>query len=204
MKIKEVSTITGLTQKTIRFYESMGLIEPATETCNGRVFRNYSQADIESLNEIAVLRKARFSIEEIRQMQEGSDELQTIFLDYYQRMQQEQRELENLVSVLDSVSNHRFTSKTELVHEIKAVAEEMSLPRIDVHPSFRYIDAMEEKLNLKDGQKSRKGQQKHAAALTQGASMVQYQTKPGIRDGSMSGTSVLLTMRMLDDEERAK
>lgn len=201
MKIKEVSNITGLTQKTIRFYESAGLIEPETETCNGRVFRTYSQADIESLKEIAVLRKARFSIEEIKQMQAGSDELQTIFSDYYQRMQQEKQELEKLVSVLDSVSNHKFATKTELVQEIQTVAEEMSLPRMDVHPSFRYIDMMEEKLNLKEVQKSRKGQQKHTAALTQGASMVQYQTKPGIRDGSMSGTSVLLTMRMLDNED---
>lgn len=204
MKIKEVSSITGLTQKTIRFYESAGLIEPETENCNGRVFRTYSERDIAALNEIAVLRKARFSIEEIRQMQEGSDELQTIFSDYYQRMQQEKLELEKLVSVLESVSSHKFTSKSELVREIRDVTADLSLPRMDVHPSFRYIDAMEEKLNRKDGQRSRKGQQKHTAALTQGASMVQYQTKPGIRDGSMSGTSVLLTMRMLDEEEKER
>lgn len=201
MKIKEVSSITGLTQKTIRFYEEAGLIAPATETCNGRVFRTYSEGDVADLNEIAVLRKARFSIEEIRQMQEGSEELGKTFSVYYQRMQQEKLELEKLVAVLDSVSNHNFTSKSELVQEIKGATAELSLPRADVHPSFRYIDIMEEKLNRKGRGRKKKKAKKQDLALNCGASAMMYHTKPGVRDGSSSGTSVLLTMRMLDDDE---
>lgn len=202
MKIKEVSDRTGLTQKTIRFYERAGLIEPETKMCNGRSFRTYSESDIAALHEVAVLRKARFSIDEIKQMQEGNDLLQELFSKYYQRMQQEKTELNKLVAVLDSVSQNRFTSKAELVHSIENVTRELSLPKTDIHPSFRYIDSMEEKLNLKAvGRKNKTHKQNHTAALTQGASMVQYQTKPGVRDGSMSGTSVLLTMRMLDETE---
>lgn len=39
MKLKEVCEKTGLTQKTIRFYEERGLIAPSHSTKNGRSYR---------------------------------------------------------------------------------------------------------------------------------------------------------------------
>ncbi len=146
MKIKAVSQQTGLTQKTIRFYESVGLITPNAKTINGRAFRDYSEADIAQLKEIAVLRKARFSIEEILHMQEDPQAVQEIFSDYYSRMKQEMSEMKQLVSVLDSISTHPLPSKEALVNEITTVTEKLSLPAIDVRPHFRYLDLLEEKL----------------------------------------------------------
>lgn len=200
MKIKAVSQQTGLTQKTIRFYESVGLITPKAETINGRAFRDYSEADIAQLKEIAVLRKARFSIDEILHMQEDPQAVQEIFSDYYSRMKQEMSEMRRLVSVLDSISTHPLPSKEALVDEITTVTEELSLPAMDVRPHFKYLDLLEEKLNLKDTKKQQKtADLKRVAAIAQGGSLAQFQTKSGVRDGSMSGTSVLMTMRMLDD-----
>lgn len=202
MKIKAVSERTGLTQKTIRFYESVGLIEPKAENINGRAFRDYSEADIAQLKEIAVLRRARFSIEEILYMQEEPQALQEIFSDYYHRMKQEKAEMEQLVSVLDSISTHSLTSKEALVDEITAATEELSLPAMDVRPHFKYLDLLEEKLDRKDAKKQKKkADLKRTAAMTQGGSLVQLQTKSGVRDGSMPGASVLMTMRMLDDSK---
>ena len=40
MKIKEVSEKTGLTKKTIRFYEEEGLIQPEKTYYNGRTYRD--------------------------------------------------------------------------------------------------------------------------------------------------------------------
>ena len=42
MKIKEVARKTGLTEKTIRYYEHRGLVIPASTELNGRSFRDYS------------------------------------------------------------------------------------------------------------------------------------------------------------------
>ena len=42
MKIKEVARKTGLTEKTIRYYEHRGLVIPASTELNGRSFREYS------------------------------------------------------------------------------------------------------------------------------------------------------------------
>ena len=203
MKIKEVSSLTGLTQKTIRFYESAGLIAPNSEQINGRSFRDYSEADIARLREISVLRKARFSIEEIKTMQESPEQLPDIFHSYHARIRQERSELEQLSAVLDTISEDALTCKSDLVQELQKGTQTMNLPFVDIHPNFKYLDLLEEKLGRKDQKRAAKrAAMQRTAAMTQGATLVQVQTRPGVRDGSMPGTSVLMTMRLLDDSKR--
>ena len=56
MKLKEVCESTGLSRKTIRLYEEKGLLVPQMERRNGRDYREYTQADVDALREIATLR----------------------------------------------------------------------------------------------------------------------------------------------------
>ena len=69
MKINEVEAAVGVTKKNIRFYEEEGLISPSREPGNGS--RSYSQADVERLRRIKLLRKLDVPLAEIRQMLEG-------------------------------------------------------------------------------------------------------------------------------------
>jgi hypothetical protein len=46
VRIKEVSQITGLTEKTIRFYEEKQLLQPEQTEINGRIFRSYTEQNI--------------------------------------------------------------------------------------------------------------------------------------------------------------
>lgn len=203
MKIKELSEITGLTKRTIRFYEDAGLIHPEKSNRNGRDFREYSQQDAELLREVIVLRKARFTIDEIRGMQSGAQPVHEIFPEYYQRMQLEKRELNRLMPVLAVISERSIDTAAELAAQISDITAELSLPYYDVHPHFRYIDELEEKLGRKDADKKRrKADWQQTVAMTQASTLVQCHTKPGVRDGSMPGASVLMTMRMLDDEKK--
>lgn len=50
MKMKEVMDQTGLTRKTVLFYEDQGLLMPQKTRMNGREYREYTNAhiDIES------------------------------------------------------------------------------------------------------------------------------------------------------------
>lgn len=70
MKINEVEQLVGITKKNIRFYEAEGLLTPRRNSENG--YREYSEADVEALRRIKLLRKLGFPLEEIRQMQQGS------------------------------------------------------------------------------------------------------------------------------------
>ena len=69
MKINEVEAAVGITKKNIRFYEEEGLIAPGREPGNG--YRSYSQADVERLQRIKLLRKLDVPLAEIREMLEG-------------------------------------------------------------------------------------------------------------------------------------
>ena len=67
MKIKAVCELTGLTDRTIRYYIEEKLISPLyTENYLGRKTYNFSEKDIKDLNHIAVLRKFDFTLEEIK------------------------------------------------------------------------------------------------------------------------------------------
>ena len=62
MKISEVCTRTGLTDRAIRFYLEKGLLEKTAEYINGRNCREYTEEDVQQLNRISALRRAGFSI----------------------------------------------------------------------------------------------------------------------------------------------
>lgn len=66
MNIGKVSKLTGLNAKTIRYYEQIELISPATRSDNG--YRQYSEKGLEQLRFIQRARKTGFNIEECRQL----------------------------------------------------------------------------------------------------------------------------------------
>ncbi|MBQ3099688.1 MAG: MerR family transcriptional regulator [Clostridia bacterium] len=67
MKIKKVCELTGLSDRTIRFYIEQELIEPAfKENYLGRRTYDFSDADVELLKNISVLRKFGFTLVEIK------------------------------------------------------------------------------------------------------------------------------------------
>lgn len=69
LKIQEVAAETGLTTRAIRYYEEMGLLEPAARS--GGAYRLYDDSDLERLRTIKELRDdAGFSLAQIGQLLE--------------------------------------------------------------------------------------------------------------------------------------
>lgn len=75
MRIQELERKTGLDRATIRFYEKESLICPERSE-NG--YRMYSEADAVHLGKIKLLRQLGMSIDQIRNIQQGSGDLGTI------------------------------------------------------------------------------------------------------------------------------
>ena len=68
MKMKEVCARTGLTERAVRFYVREGLIAPPAQERGGRIWLDFSEENVARLRSIATLRKAGFTIDEIRSM----------------------------------------------------------------------------------------------------------------------------------------
>ncbi len=79
VRMKEVCERTGLTDRAVRLYIDNGLLSPVEESSyTGRKSIHFSEADVEILDAIATLRKADFSIDDIRDMQLHQDRTHTI------------------------------------------------------------------------------------------------------------------------------
>lgn len=72
MTIHEIETRSGLDRANIRFYEREGLITPA-RLSNG--YRNYTESDLRMLMKIKLLRRLGFSLDTIRSLQTGENDL---------------------------------------------------------------------------------------------------------------------------------
>ncbi len=66
MQIGQVAERTGLSLRTIRWYEQEGLVGPTTRTGGG--FRLYSEHDVARLEVITQMKPLGFSLEEMRQL----------------------------------------------------------------------------------------------------------------------------------------
>lgn len=73
MRINDLELQTGLDRATIRYYEKEGLITPQREE-NG--YRNYSESDRQQLLKIKLLRQLDIPLAKIKQLQQGSEDLQ--------------------------------------------------------------------------------------------------------------------------------
>lgn len=66
MKIGDASTASGISQRMIRHYEKIGLVQPASRRASG--YRDYDDRDVHTLRFIGRARDLGFPLEEIRQL----------------------------------------------------------------------------------------------------------------------------------------
>jgi MerR family transcriptional regulator, copper efflux regulator len=66
MKIQDASKQTGVTAKTIRYYEEIGLLPAPTRTKNN--YRQYGEQDIDRLRLVAGARQLDISLDDIREI----------------------------------------------------------------------------------------------------------------------------------------
>lgn len=104
MKIKDVCTQTGLTERAVRFYIEKGLLQTQSQIINGRVSREYTEIDIDILKDISKLRKAGFSIQDIIDMQNSENNINDIICRHYNKLEEEQQFKSELINDLKEIN----------------------------------------------------------------------------------------------------
>ena len=125
MKINEVEAAVGITKKNIRFYEEEGLIAPGREPGNG--YRSYSQADVERLQRIKLLRKLDVPLADIREMLAGQKTLAEGMAQQLERLSTRRKDLDEAIGFC------------ELLH-----GEPGTLEELDVQQTLARLTAREE------------------------------------------------------------
>lgn len=108
MNIGAAADASGVPAKTIRYYESVGLIPPAQRADNG--YRHYSDTDVQTLMFIQRARSLGFSVEDVasllglwRDKRRASAEVTELAARHVVRIEEKVRELESIRCVLQDL-----------------------------------------------------------------------------------------------------
>lgn len=130
MRIKEVEKTTGLTAKAIRLYESKGLVSVGRESEND--YRDYTEADVERLKTIAVLRQLDVPVKTIKEWSDGKVSLSSIIDEVCQQSREESKEqtlrLQMAERLGKAVEKHPERSVSDLMQEVtelRAISQEL-------------------------------------------------------------------------------
>ena len=63
-KIKELAELSGVSARTLRYYDQIGLLKPERQEDNG--YRVYGEAQVDRLQQILFYRQLGLPLEEIR------------------------------------------------------------------------------------------------------------------------------------------
>ncbi len=144
MKRKEVCERTGLSQKALRLYEEKGLVQPRVSCKDHYKTRDYTEEDITRLFTIITLRKAMFTMSEIKAMLEDPQSIQTIYPQYLSWLQLQRQQLDRLIQASSAVDLASVQSAEELTVQIRSAADRLPIPPADIHFNFRKLDELEE------------------------------------------------------------
>lgn len=116
MKIKEVEELTGLTQKSIRLYESKGLLQ--VERKSGSEYREFTEENVKQLRLIRLLRYLDFSISDIQQLLNAdNDTFKAALADQLNRYRTQQEDTQRKEELCRSMMKDVETAERSYIAE---------------------------------------------------------------------------------------
>ena len=136
MKMKQITEQTGLTDRAVRLYLEAGLICPQIEeNYNGRKRIDFSESDVQRLQQIALLRQAEFSIAGIRELFASPQKVPQIISEHTRRLACASEKYAKLIGVLQTVPSEGWTTPA-LCCAVQNAVRENPVPQEDLHPPF--------------------------------------------------------------------
>lgn len=133
MKMKDVITETGLTDRAIRLYIENSLVSPScSENYAGRKNIEFSEEDVEALKNVATLRKAGFSINEIKLMSSGQVPCRETLEGFIEKTSERIESDKAIIEKLEAVVLTEDLSIETICESLNSVTEEKAVPKEDI------------------------------------------------------------------------
>jgi DNA-binding transcriptional MerR regulator len=103
--VKTLSELSGVTIRTLHFYEELGLLKPAYHGTNG--YRYYEENELLQLQQILFFKELGFSLKQIQKVLGRSDFDQLAALHAHKKaLSQEWEKIGQLIKTIDKTINH--------------------------------------------------------------------------------------------------
>ena len=133
MKMKEVIEKTGLTDRAVRLYIDEGLAVPnIEESYSGRKSIDFSESDVERLKNVALLRKAGFSIADIKSMVDDNSTAKDIIEKFIEQTENNIAHETEIVEKLKGISFDEEVTLEKICRSLSATVEEKEVPSEDI------------------------------------------------------------------------
>ena len=137
MKMKDVIEQTDLTDRAIRLYMENGLVSPlCSENYAGRKNIEFSESDVETLKNVATLRKAGFSIGEIKLLKLGDVPCRKTVKEFIEKTTAKIESDKAVVEKLEAVVSDENLSIELICESLNSVTEEKEIPESDIKLSI--------------------------------------------------------------------
>ena len=137
MKMKDAIEKTQLTDRAIRLYIENGLVSPSySENYAGRKNIEFSKEDVEALRNVATLRKAGFSISEIKLMGSGQVPCRETLEEFIEKTSERIESDKAILQKLEAVIVSDDVSIESICENLNAVTEEKTVPQEDSQVSL--------------------------------------------------------------------
>ena len=154
-KVGDLAKLTGLTVRTLRFYDQIGLFSPSGQTESGH--RLYNELDLSRLHQILSLKELGLSLEEIKSALNGGQisPLEIVGLQINQIKEQiklQQKLLEQLRHVSKLMQGKAELTVEDFTSLLKAMKMRFEKPVIERQTSWeRHLDLLGDFLAEENG-----------------------------------------------------
>ncbi|MEC0240630.1 MerR family transcriptional regulator [Paenibacillus dokdonensis] len=154
-KVGDLAKLTGLTVRTLRYYDQIGLLSPSGQTESGH--RLYSESNLSRLHQILSLKELGLSLEEIKSvLSDGQfSPLEIVGLQINQiqeQMKQEQKLLEQLRHVSKLMQGQAELTVEDFTSLLQAMKTGFEKPVIERQTSWeRHLDLLGDFLAEENG-----------------------------------------------------
>lgn len=140
MNIKDIEARSGMTRANIRFYEQEDLLHPQRQD-NG--YRDYSDADLQTLHRIRLLRTLGLSLDEIRALQKDEASLESLLTRQAATLEQQSAETQQRARLCRDISHSgaRYATLDGQRWLETLTAEEPTVPNLPKTDTYHKVTA---------------------------------------------------------------